>query len=219
MPGNPIVQRLMSLPPKQGGASCSFQRAARRSYDEVRDSMLGYAGWLSAEGVRPGERVAICLPKTVETVELIYGILAAGAAYVPLEYRGAPARLNGILASIRPALFVTTGPMAALLRQAGEPAPTGMRVIEIDEDTAALGRSVPRHSTGAARLPTYRPTSFQPSFSRRDRRAIPRGSCGRSAGLRPPWRIPCAGAGRGPTTVSSASPSFTTRRHARSSIP
>lgn len=138
MPGNPIAQRLASLPAEAGRRALFVSSTARRRYDDVRDSMLAYAGWLSAEGVRPGERVAICLPKTIEAAQLVYGILAAGAVYVPLEYRGAPARMIGILASIRPALFVTTKPMAALLRQADEPALTGMRVIETDEGAATL---------------------------------------------------------------------------------
>jgi amino acid adenylation domain-containing protein len=139
MPGNPVIQRLMTFTGEELRRVLFAASAGRLSYGEVRERMLAYAGWLSTfEGVCPGDRVAICLPKTPETAQLIYGILATGAAYVPLEYRGAPARLNRILASIRPALFVTTGPMAALLHQAGEPAPTGMRLIETDEDTAAL---------------------------------------------------------------------------------
>lgn len=117
----------------------------RRSYGEVRDGMMGYAGWLSgAEGIRPGERVAICLPKTLETLQLVYGILAAGAAYVPLPFDGAVPRLSQILASLRPALFVTTKKMAAMLRLAGVPLPAGRMVeVEDDEALAKLSQGIP----------------------------------------------------------------------------
>ena len=69
MSGNAIVQRLMGLSADELRRELFASLLGRRSYGEVRDSMLGYAGWLSeAEGIRPGDCVAICLPKTPETV-------------------------------------------------------------------------------------------------------------------------------------------------------
>ena len=175
MPGNPIAQRLMSLPAETGRRDLFVSAAGRRRYEEVRDGMLAYAGWLSTEGVRRGERVAICLPKTVETVELIYGVLAAGAAYVPLEYRGTPARLNAILASIRPALFVTTGSMATLLRQAGEAAFAGLHIVEIDEEAVALAnrcRGIPPALTITEVPPDELATIFFTSGSTGDPKGV-----------------------------------------------
>jgi amino acid adenylation domain-containing protein len=139
MPGNPIVQRLMDLSADDLRRELFASATGRRSYGEAREGMLAYAGWLSgAEGIQPGDRVAICLPKTLETVQLVYGILAAGAAYVPLQYQGPPARLNRILASIRPALLVTTRQMAAMIRSAGAAGLPAVRTVEVDHDEAAL---------------------------------------------------------------------------------
>lgn len=53
--------------------------------DRVRDR-------LHALGVRPGDRVGICLRKSADTVAVIYGILKAGAAYVPVDTTAPPAR-------------------------------------------------------------------------------------------------------------------------------
>ena len=53
--------------------------------DRVRDR-------LHAFGVRPGDRVGICLRKSADTVAVIYGILKAGAAYVPVDSTAPPAR-------------------------------------------------------------------------------------------------------------------------------
>ena len=46
--------------------------------DEVRDCLLGF-------GVVPGDRVGIYLRKSIDAVAAIFGILKAGAAYVPVD--------------------------------------------------------------------------------------------------------------------------------------
>ncbi|MBW4718165.1 amino acid adenylation domain-containing protein [Saccharothrix obliqua] len=48
-------------------------------------------------GVRPGDRVALYLPKSTEAVVAIHGVLAAGAAYVPLDPLAPPARTAVLL--------------------------------------------------------------------------------------------------------------------------
>lgn len=51
---------------------------------------------LHALGVRPGDRVGIYLRKSTDGVAAIYGILKAGAAYVPVD-PGAPAERNAYI--------------------------------------------------------------------------------------------------------------------------
>jgi amino acid adenylation domain-containing protein len=51
--------------------------------DRVRDRLVAW-------GVRPGDRVGLCLRKSVNSVATILGALKAGAAYVPVDV-GAPA--------------------------------------------------------------------------------------------------------------------------------
>ena len=58
--------------------------------DRVRDR-------LRANGVEPGDRVGICLHKSIDTVATIYGILKLGAAYVPVDPGAPPARNAFIL--------------------------------------------------------------------------------------------------------------------------
>jgi amino acid adenylation domain-containing protein len=57
--------------------------------DRVRDR-------LHTLGVRPGDRVGIYMRKSVDAVAAIYGILKAGAAYVPVD-PGAPAERNAFI--------------------------------------------------------------------------------------------------------------------------
>lgn len=139
MSDNSIVQQLMTLSGEELRRIFLVSSVGRRPYGELRDSMLAYAGWLSgAEGIRPGDRVAICLPKTAEAVQLIYGILAAGAVHVPLQYQGAPGRLAQMLAIIRPSLFITTQQMTARLARDWPASLADIRVVKVDQDEESL---------------------------------------------------------------------------------
>ncbi len=64
--------------------------AVRVGDDELRYGALAeqagrVAGWLVDAGVRPGDRVALVLDRSAAAVVAIYGVLLAGAAYVPLD--------------------------------------------------------------------------------------------------------------------------------------
>jgi amino acid adenylation domain-containing protein len=53
---------------------------------------------LAALGVHRGDRVGICVPKSIDTVAAIHGVMKAGAAYVPVD-PGAPASRSGFIMS------------------------------------------------------------------------------------------------------------------------
>ena len=73
----------------------SAERHAERQAFCFLDNSLTYAelveranrlAWaLVSEGVKTGDRVGILLHKSVETPVAVYGIMKAGAAYVPLD--------------------------------------------------------------------------------------------------------------------------------------
>lgn len=115
-----IVRRLLDIPRDWENRTAFAAAAGALSFGGLRAAMLSFAGWLAREvGVRRGDRVALHLPKTLETVQAIYGTLAAGAAYVPLQFQGPPERIGAILASVEPKLLVTTPEMAARLERDG----------------------------------------------------------------------------------------------------
>lgn len=62
-------------------------------YRELGELAERLCRWLRAAGVRSGDRVGICLPKTIDSLVALYGILRAGAAYVPVDPT-APAERN-----------------------------------------------------------------------------------------------------------------------------
>jgi len=71
-----------------GRGSISYQELARLT-DRFRDRLV-------ALGVRPGDRVGIYIRKSIDAVAAIYGVLKAGAAYVPVDPT-APAARNAYI--------------------------------------------------------------------------------------------------------------------------
>jgi amino acid adenylation domain-containing protein len=72
------------------GNSLTYGELAELS-DALRDRLIQM-------GVQPGDRVAFCLRKSIESIVSIFGIMKAGAAYVPLD-PAAPARRNAYIAN------------------------------------------------------------------------------------------------------------------------
>ena len=71
------------------------------TYAELEATANRVARLLGAHGVRRGDRVGLYLEKSLESLVGIYGILKAGAAYVPLDPRRTASRLGYIARDCR----------------------------------------------------------------------------------------------------------------------
>jgi amino acid adenylation domain-containing protein len=67
------------------------------SYDELDRLSNQVARALLAQGVATGDRVGILAPKSAATVVAVFGVLKAGACYVPLDPRSPAGRLTTIM--------------------------------------------------------------------------------------------------------------------------
>jgi amino acid adenylation domain-containing protein len=67
------------------------------TYAELRDQSDAFAGCLIDRGVRPGDRVAVAVPKSLQAIVSFFGIMKAGAAYVPVDAWGPVERGRRIL--------------------------------------------------------------------------------------------------------------------------
>ncbi|MFD7877929.1 amino acid adenylation domain-containing protein, partial [Streptomyces sp. NPDC059766] len=65
-----------------------------------------FAHALIARGVGPEQTVAVALPRSVESVVAVLGVLKAGAAYLPVDPAYPQARIRFMLDDARPALMV-----------------------------------------------------------------------------------------------------------------
>ena len=89
-------------------ARAASARPAHVAVEEIPQAAITYgeldamtrlaAARLAALGVQPGDRVGIALPKTIDSVAAILAVLRAGAAYVPVDPDGPPARAAWIFA-------------------------------------------------------------------------------------------------------------------------
>ncbi|RMI28371.1 non-ribosomal peptide synthetase [Nocardia stercoris] len=79
----------------------------RYTYRELASAAAYFAQTLRAHGVGPEDRVALAIPRGAPAVVAILGVLAAGAAYVPIDVTLPPTRIESILRQAQPRLIVT----------------------------------------------------------------------------------------------------------------
>ncbi len=87
------------------------------SYAELLASSCRLARLLRASGVEKGDRVGILSGKTIELPIAVYGILSAGAAYVPLDPAAPPARIQSLIADCGIDVVISEPNRTRLLRQ------------------------------------------------------------------------------------------------------
>jgi len=115
------------------GTEVSYQELDRLS-ERVRQT-------LERAGVRPGDRVGLCLPKSIASVAGILGTLKAGATYVPVDPDGPAARAAYVFRDCAvTALLADASRIGALAAQleAGGPSPA-LLPLTVDDAEHGLG--------------------------------------------------------------------------------
>jgi len=87
------------------------------TYAELSRASAKLAAVLIANGVRPGDRVGVALHKSLQTPVAIYGIMKAGAAFVPIDPATAPERMGKMLAHCGIKCVVSNPDMQAKLAE------------------------------------------------------------------------------------------------------
>jgi amino acid adenylation domain-containing protein len=123
---------------------------ARVSYGELKREVLAIAEWLRRVGVGEGDPVAFVLPKSIAAVEILLGVLAAGAAYVPLNYRLPALALKAILRDLNPRLVIAEPPQAEMLLRDNDL--TGLSVASTGSGACA-GLKLRRAASGPVSQP------------------------------------------------------------------
>lgn len=115
----------------------------RFSYREMREQVVALATLLRARGVKPGDSVAVALPRSVFLTLALHGIVEAGAAWLPLDTGYPDDRLQMMLEDARPSLLITSEEQRARF--------PGIATLCYSEplpatDGAALALSRPEHT-------------------------------------------------------------------------
>lgn len=116
------------------------------SYREMRQQVVALASLLRERGVRPGDSVAVALPRSVFLTLALHGIVEAGAAWLPLDTGYPDDRLRMMLEDAKPKLLIATE--GQLARFSDIP---GLESLCYDsplpaEDAAPLALSQPNHT-------------------------------------------------------------------------
>ncbi|MBP0618992.1 non-ribosomal peptide synthetase [Cupriavidus consociatus] len=133
------VARQVAAHPQRVLAHCG---AEALSYGDWWERAGRVAGGLRAAGVRPDDLVAVLLPRGLDWLIALAGILRAGAAWVPLDVSHPAARWQQVLAQARAAQILTDARGVAALDTAGVAGATTLPALEAG---AALAADVPTH--------------------------------------------------------------------------
>lgn len=79
----------------------------RFTYREMRQQVVALANVLRKRGVKPGDSVAVALPRSVFLTLALHAIVEAGAAWLPLDTGYPDDRLQMMLQDARPSLLIT----------------------------------------------------------------------------------------------------------------
>jgi acyl-CoA synthetase (AMP-forming)/AMP-acid ligase II len=112
------------------------------TYRELAYHSRGFAGWLAAHGVQPGERVLIQAVGARETVAMVYGCMLARVVCVPANPSAPPFQLAHLISDAGPALTVG--------RSTGETSVVWHDPMEIWRELAAPAGRVPAAAPAVA---------------------------------------------------------------------
>jgi enterobactin synthetase component F len=76
------------------------------SYRELHERSLQQARWLVANGVQPGDIVAVALPRSEQLLVVLLAIMRAGAAYLPVELNSPNDRIALVLDDASPTVLI-----------------------------------------------------------------------------------------------------------------
>ncbi|HZD78258.1 MAG TPA: amino acid adenylation domain-containing protein [Acidobacteriaceae bacterium] len=89
------------------------------SYRELHEHSLRQARQLIAHGVKPGQIVAVALPRNERLLSVLLAILRTGAAYLPLDLDSPPERLAMVLEDAAPTVVIAEPETHARFADAG----------------------------------------------------------------------------------------------------
>lgn len=110
-----IQQRFSSVAAAHAAALMVVDRERSITYGEAESASNRLARRLVGLGAKPGERMALCLPKSVESFLGLLGVLKADGLYVPIDPTIPASRMADILDQCGCRFFLTSSATAAAL--------------------------------------------------------------------------------------------------------
>ena len=106
-PAPDLVAAISDQAARRAGQLAVVSGATRLTYGELESQSNRLAGKLQSIGVKPGSRVAVCLPRGASELLTILATLKLGATYVPIDGGHPAERIQMILDDAAPEVLVT----------------------------------------------------------------------------------------------------------------
>ncbi|MFI9630885.1 amino acid adenylation domain-containing protein [Streptomyces sp. NPDC052042] len=106
-PPRPVLSLIADHTARRGGAIAIEEGDRSITYADLFGEARRTARRLAGRGVHRGDLVAVALPRGIDAVTVLLGIMAAGAAHCPLDPSAPADRTAALLTSAAPALVVT----------------------------------------------------------------------------------------------------------------
>lgn len=110
---------LIDLPEPWRDQPAVDSRHGGLSYGELQNRVCRLAAWLQDNGCAKQDKVAICLPKRVASVEFILATLYLGAIYVPVDCTAPVERIKKIVSDSEAVRVITLPEIELALSEAG----------------------------------------------------------------------------------------------------
>ncbi|AUX23111.1 peptide synthetase [Sorangium cellulosum] len=141
-PARAVVEQFAERARERPAAIAVEHGPRRATYGELERAARALAARLAARGAGPDTLVAVLLPRSVDAITAILGVLLSGAGYLPLDPAGPGSRTAAILDDAAPALLVTTSEHAAQARGLLEGA-RATRLVLLDDEPAPAEAPAP----------------------------------------------------------------------------
>jgi amino acid adenylation domain-containing protein len=138
-----IEQHIANLAVQHPGSAAQSYDGRCMSYGELDQRAGQMAAAMRCLGVREGDRVGVCLERSLELVPALLAVLKAGATYVPLDPAYPAERLSFMISDASPSLVISTTP--DLSATVDVPVVSPERLVELAAQTDA---SEPLHRAG-----------------------------------------------------------------------
>ncbi|EKO3981606.1 amino acid adenylation domain-containing protein [Vibrio fluvialis] len=128
-----LAERLWDMPSQRTALFCGEQRW---SYQQLGEQVANMMAHLQARGVKAGDVVAICLPRSAAHVIATLSCALSGVIWVPIDAASPPERKTYLLSHCQPALVIVASddvenaehPHCVAMRELLQPALTAARL-------------------------------------------------------------------------------------------
>ncbi len=133
IPAVDLIDAIAEQAARRGAELAVVSGGGRLTYRELETQTNQLAGKLQSIGVKPGSRVAVCLPRGANELLTILAALKLGATYVPIDGGHPAERIQMILDDASPEVLVTHRELLAIAGPTAGASGSGRATLLLDE--------------------------------------------------------------------------------------